>query len=29
MIRKRADLESKVGIVILTPFEAVAMARNS
>jgi hypothetical protein len=29
MIRKRADLKSKVGIVILTPSEAVAMARNS
>lgn len=29
MIRKRADLKSKVGIVILTPPEAVATARNS
>jgi hypothetical protein len=29
MIRKRADLKSKVGIVILTPPEALAMARDS
>lgn len=29
MIRKRADLKSKVGIVIVTPAEAVALARNS
>jgi hypothetical protein len=29
MIRKRADLKSKVDIVILTPSEAVAMARGS
>ena len=29
MIRKRAELKSKVGIVIVTPSEAVAMARNS
>jgi len=29
MIRNRADLKSKVGIVILTPPEAVALARNS
>ena len=28
MIRKRAELKSKVGIVIVTPSEAVAMARN-
>jgi hypothetical protein len=28
MLRKRAELESKVGIVIVTPSEAVAMARN-
>jgi hypothetical protein len=28
MIRKRAELRSKVGIVIVTPSEAVAMARN-
>jgi hypothetical protein len=29
MIRNRADLKSKVGIVILTPSEAVALVRNS
>jgi hypothetical protein len=29
MIRNRADLKSKLGIEILTPSEAVAMARNS
>jgi hypothetical protein len=28
MIRRRAELKSKVGIVIVTPSEAVAMARN-
>jgi predicted nucleic acid-binding protein len=29
MIRKRADLKAKVGIVIVTPSDAVVMARNS